>query len=50
MSDIIEDLFAFLQTTGEPVTCSRCGRQLADGEQYTLDENNQVVCPDCEEV
>ncbi|UPU37825.1 hypothetical protein M1B72_08990 [Geomonas paludis] len=48
MSDIIEDLFAFLQTTGEPITCSRCGRQLADGEPHTLDENNQVVCADCE--
>lgn len=50
MTDFIEDLFAFLMVTKEPVTCSRCGRQLADGEQYTLDEDNQVVCSDCEEV
>ncbi|UPU37828.1 hypothetical protein M1B72_09010 [Geomonas paludis] len=49
MSEIIEDLFAFLQTTGEPVTCSRCGRQLAEGEPNTLNEDNQVVCPECEE-
>lgn len=50
MSDFIEDLFAFLVVTGETVVCSRCGRQLADGEQYTLDEDDQVVCSDCEEV
>ena len=50
MDDLIEDLFAFLVVTGEELTCSRCGRQLADGEQYTLDEGNQVVCSDCEEA
>jgi hypothetical protein len=50
VNDFIEDLFAFLTVTGEPVTCSRCGKNFLDGEQYTLDEDNQVVCPDCEEV
>lgn len=49
MGDFIEDLFAFLVVTDEPVVCSQCGKHLAEGEQYTLDEDNQVVCSDCVE-
>lgn len=49
MSDIIEDLFVFLSVTDEPTTCSRCGRQLAEGEPHTLDDDDQVVCTDCQE-
>lgn len=49
MTDIIEDLFAFLMVTGEAKTCSRCGRELAAGEPYSLDDDNQVVCTDCGE-
>jgi formylmethanofuran dehydrogenase subunit E len=49
MDDFIEDLFAFLTVTEEQITCSRCGRLLAEGDQYTLEEDNQVVCSDCVE-
>lgn len=50
MSDFSEDLCAFLVVTGETLVCSRCGRQPADGEQYTFDEDDQVPCSDCEEA
>jgi hypothetical protein len=50
VGDFIEDLFGFLSVAGEPVTCSRCGKHLTEEEQYTLDQENQVVCPDCEEM
>jgi uncharacterized Zn-finger protein len=49
VDDFIEDLFAFLMVDGEPVTCARCGKHFIEGDPYILDEDNQVVCPFCEE-
>ena len=48
MTDLLEDFLAFLYATrDEPAACSKCGRQLAEGEEYTLDENDEPQCGDC---
>ncbi|MBJ6802721.1 hypothetical protein [Geomonas propionica] len=48
MTDPLEDLLAFLYATeDETVSCSRCGRNLAEGEEYGFDANGEPHCPEC---